>query len=113
NRAPYDQFPAIQLPHSARQEQLLCGPWPRIFSPLPRARVTTPLRSGTALRDSTAARQTIKPLWHLPRPPLGPSPSPSVVPLCLPVVRFFLRFAPVCKKKTPHRADKGKNNGIS
>ena len=49
------------------------------------------LRDGPSGQHGSAPND--KPIWHLPCPPLVPSPSPSLVPLCLPVVRFFLRFA--------------------
>jgi hypothetical protein len=70
--------------------------------------VTNPLRSGTVLRDSTAARQTIKLFGTCPARLSVLPPRPPVVPPRLPVVRFFLRCAPECNKKTPHRADEEK-----
>src|ERR1035437_3497536 len=71
-------------------------------------RFSTPAVEGdhsASLRDGPSGQHGCTPndnaVWHLPCPPLGPSPSPSVVPPCLSVVRFFLRFALGERKKRP------------
>src|ERR1035437_3767375 len=69
---------------------------------------STPTREGDhppSRRDGPSGQHggapNDKAVCHLPCPPLGPSPSPFAVPLCLPVVRFFLRFALGERKKRP------------
>src|ERR1035437_8086716 len=69
---------------------------------------STPTREGDhppSRRDGPSGQHggapNDKAVCHLPCPPLGPSPSPFAVPLCLPVVGFFLRFALGERKKRP------------
>src|ERR1035437_10388498 len=69
---------------------------------------STPTGEGdhsASLRDGPSGQHggapNDKAVCPLPCPPLGPSPSPFAVPLCLPVVRFFLRFAMGERKKRP------------